>query len=216
MSAAILGNWSMFGVLAIAVVARAFEGLGQRAMAMGPVALLGAGMFIVSSILMNAWMESDDLPTQLYLWRYGILIDALLYLAIYLLIGRPRFYVFLGAFLVIVLLHLVMISPGDVAAKQIAEACQMVVIAAICVLCFRRVRPDDLIGLLFWGVLALNEIVAALFYIDCQFAHGLFGTREAGSACVQVYGFDPTAVAMWLGAALCAWLLFRWFTPRRP
>lgn len=218
MSAAILGNWSMFGVLAIAVLARAFEGFGRRAMAMGPVAGAGAAMFIVSSVAMNAWKlypnEAQYLDAQLFLWRYGLFADATIYLSLYVWLFRGSARVFWPAIGAAVVLHLVAVS-GDLASvgvKQIAEFAQIALIAVLCAACFWRVQKNDLIGILMWGTLALNEVFSAFWVANCQFLR--FGIREAGSSCEQVYGLDITQATFIPAILFWAYLMFRWFQPK--
>lgn len=201
---ALLVGWS-------AIIGR----IGRRTARMGTPAIAAAVMFVASTLLMTAWERVDptDLEAQIFAWHYGLFADALLYLMVLaFILGTNRAFI-AAAGALIVLVHLVAINT-DTAAQQLAEVGMMCIIAGLSACCFFRVRREDLIGLLLWALLAVSEVIATAHVVDCQILHGMWGIREAGSACEQIYGLDVPKFSLAVGALVQIWIFFRWHWPR--
>lgn len=216
--AGLVAAWA--GVSASALV------LGKRALAMGPPALAGVALFVISVLCMNFWslfivpdtepesVKAQALETMVAVYQVGLLIDSFFYVFfMYLFFHiRPEW---TAVFLFMAVWFFCMATLSDMRADaKVWELFQIWVIATMALFCLWSLEEADRMGRLMWSLLMIAEWTTLISEFDCQILHGRYGVREQGSACEQVYGVNSTWIV--LAPILAAWfyILFRWFTSR--
>lgn len=187
---------------------------GKRFIALGPMAILGLAMYVISTGIITSYHYVAG-EYQVAWWTMSLLIVGLLYLAITTARGVQNLVAALFAAWIVGSWAGAMAVESDLL-RRMFWVFQYAGIGALAFVCFLSLRKTDLLGHLVWGVLFIAEWIGAFQVVDCQLLHGLANQPIVeGSACAQVYNwsvapFLPTI----LPTLLLGWILFRWFTPR--
>lgn len=205
-------SYALVVLVALSEIARRF---GKRALAMGPMALLGVAMYVISTAIITSYHHVAG-DVQVTVWTVSLLAVGLLYLAILTFRITNGEVLALFAAWAMVAFTVAIAVEGDLL-RRAFWVFQYAAIGTSAFVCFLTVKKDDIIALAVWGVLFIAEWVGVAQLVDCQFLHGIANSPiQEGSACAQVYGWEfaphlPTI----LTTLMLGWVLFRWLGPRR-
>lgn len=218
---ALAGSPATYFMAGIVALWAALGPFGRRALEMGPMAIAGIVMYVVSTAIITSYHHVLA-ENQVAWWTASLLVVAVLYTVILLIRlhrapgGAVMLLMCLGAG--IALFAFVEAGDADIDGHAFRRSfswfVQYAAIVALAFLCFVSVARNDLMGHLTWGVLFIAEGIGAAQVFDCQFLHGPQSVME-GSACAQIYNwsFAPHLPTL-LPSLILAWILFRWFRPR--
>lgn len=212
---ALITSPASYFLAVLVAFSQALPRLGKRAWLMGPMALAGLAMYIVSTGIITSYHRVTG-DIQVTWWTSSLLAVGLIYLAI--LTFRRVSPVIVGGLAAWVILAFsgAMAVENDLL-RRMFWVFQYAGIGTLAFVSFLSVKKEDLLGLLVWGVLFIAEWIGVAQVVDCQLLHGLASQPIVeGSACAQVYNWAGAAyLPTVLPTLVLAYLVWRWFTPRK-